>query len=557
MSVVFLSSGPPTVDVQRLRAVAAKHNVTVPQEEEEHYRHLLNGLDATADHIKDLPEYEDPRLKIDPETLPRICPADSRLAGRTVAFKDNVSVGGVPITGGTFPELLSGKSEYPISKIDAVVVSRVLQSGGTVAGTATCEHFSMSPLSFTSASGPVQNPWLPGFTTGGSSSGCAALVAINSVKAWRKRHNLPPIDAELGDGVDMAVGGDQGGSIRIPACYSGIYGLKPTHGLVPYTGVVPLFPMIDHAGPMAASLDDLAALLAVLAGYDGMDPRCTPETPLRQHAPNHLAALDAWRAAKRAAGEWTPTAAGRGLRVGVITESFTVAGLSPAVVAAVRAAVQQFGAVGASVEEVSIPEHLVGPSVWTVATRAGIGAYGLRGAPAPFLAPPVAGVAPPPLDQAAFELLNRHNPAVANMWFNATLMAERDDCHRLVGKAMMHALQLRAAYDRALDGGAFDVLVAPVNPRVGSRHPALEGSVEDKMRPAIGATLNTCQFNVTGHPALSMPAGFADVEEGGGKMPVGMQLVARRFDEASILKAAAAWEEGGLGLDKWDGRLPN
>jgi amidase len=144
-------------------------------------------------------------------------PSDERLAGYSVALKDNVSIAGVPLTAGTFAELFHGKSDYYVPAIDAVVVSRLLQSGVTIAGSATCEHFSMSPLSFTSATGPVQNPWLKGWTTGGSSSGSSALVGVKQVKAWRGRHGLPSADGELGEGVDVAIGGDQGGSIRIPA----------------------------------------------------------------------------------------------------------------------------------------------------------------------------------------------------------------------------------------------------------------------------------------------------------------------------------------------------
>ncbi|KAF2091397.1 amidase signature enzyme [Saccharata proteae CBS 121410] len=583
MSVVFLSTGEPTVDVERLRAIAAKHNVKVPAEEEENYRHLLNGLDATAQQIKDLPEYHDPRLAIDPETLPRSWwkettnplnawshrepptylhnqttithphPTATRLSNLTIAVKDNVSIGGVPLTAGTYASLLSPSPHYPIPTIDAVVVNRILTAGGTITGSATCEHFSMSPLSFTSATGPVLNPWLPSHTTGGSSSGSAALVGVSQVRDWRARHGLPALeDEKLGLGVDMAIGGDQGGSIRIPASYAGVYGLKPTHGLMPYTGIISLFAMIDHAGPMAKSVEDVAALLAVCAGYDGIDPRMTPESPLRENVKDYAALLEAFVEGKKEAGEWTPEKAGKGLRVGVIKESFEVMGLSDEVKSVIEAAIQQFKDVGATVSEVSIPFHLLGPSVWTIATRAGIGSYGLRNAPVPLLNYPMPDVGPPPFNQKAFDILNKHNPAVVNMVFNSTLMNEREDCNALVAKAMMHVHELRAAYDDALKD--FDVLITPVNPRVGSKHPEYGMNVEEKMRPAIGATLNTCQFNVTGHPALSMPAGFGKVPDGEGKMPVGMQLVGKRFDEESIFKAAAAWEVAGCGLDKWDGR---
>ncbi|KAK7533343.1 amidase signature domain-containing protein [Phyllosticta citribraziliensis] len=410
----------------------------------------------------------------------------------------------------------------------------------------------MSPLSFTSYTGPIQNPWAYGYTTGGSSSGCAALVAINQVKEWRKRHGLPSIDEELGEGVDMAIGGDQGGSIRLPSAYTGIYGLKPTHGLVPYSGILSLFPMIDHTGPMASSLEDLATLLGVVAGYDGIDPRCTPETPLRHKVPDYSAQLASFRATKESAGEWTAETAGRGLRIGVITESLAVPSLSPEIFSVVQAAIAQFESTGASVSHISIPEHLLGPSIWTIATRAGIATLGMRNMPPPLLSYPCPDVTPPAFSQSTFDMLDRHNPASANMVFNATLLQERPDGASLASKAMMHVHELRAAYDRALE--EVDVLITPVITRMHSQHPSLDGSVEDKMKPAIGSTLNTCQFNVTGHPALSMPAGWGKAEDGDAKMPVAMQIIGRRFDEESILKAAAAWEVGGLGLDKWDGR---
>ncbi|KAH7095130.1 amidase signature domain-containing protein [Paraphoma chrysanthemicola] len=564
MSVVFLSTGPPTVDVNRLRSVAKTHGVSVDTKEEEHYRHLLNGLDATSAAIDALPAYTDPRLLPDSSTLPRtferiagnaeVNPLNSwshhttivsktslsdRLKDRTVAVKDNVSIAGVPLTGGTFPELLTGKGQYPVPKIDAVVVKRVLEAGGVLKGSANCEHFSMSPLSFTSASGPVHNAWLRGYTTGGSSSGCSAVVAAGQVKAWRKRYTLPPNDEELGESADMAIGGDQGGSIRIPASYAGIYGLKPTHGLVPYTGIISLLPMIDHAGPMTTTLEDNVLLLQVLAGYDGIDPRCTPETPLRNSVPDYTGLLENWKATKSATGDWVPSSAGKGLRVAVIKEGLGVLGLSQEVKSVIEAAAEQFSACGAEVEQVSIPMHTLGPAIWTVISR-------------PFIYA-MPDVTPPKFDQKAFDILNKHNPAVVNMFFNSTFMNEKPDANTALAKAMGHVQELRDAYDMVLKD--FDVLLTPVNPRVGSRHPDLSGDVGAKMEPAIGATLNTCQFNVTGHPALSMPAGWGKAPDGPGMLPVGMQLVAKRFDELSIFKAAAAWECAGKGLDKWNGQL--
>ena len=288
---------------------------------------------------------------------------------------------GVPLTAGTFPSLLSKSGEYPVSSIDAPVVSRVLQAGCVLKGTATCENFSMFALSITAATGAVHNPWLKGYATGGSSSGCSALLGIGDVLDMRKSSRQA-----LGEGVDLAIGGDQGGSIRLvstaspilhhlklpiadslqPAAYAGIYGLKPTHGLVPYTGVCPLHPMLDVCGPMARTIRDTALLLSVMAGYDGIDPRMTPESPLHEDVKDYAGILDAWVATKKARGEWTPTVAAKGIRIGILKEAWEVAGLSSDVATIVRKAADRFESAGAAVEEVSIPFHKEGPAIWCV-----------------------------------------------------------------------------------------------------------------------------------------------------------------------------------------------
>lgn len=144
--------------------------------------------------------------------------ATGPLTGRSVAIKDNVSVAGLPITLGTFPEFVSEDGKFPISEIDAPVVSRVLEAGGTVAGTATCENYSACALSYSAATGPVENPWAKGYATGGSSSGCAALLAATMKKKITKDKDIQAngsTDPEWESGIELAIGGDQGGSIRI------------------------------------------------------------------------------------------------------------------------------------------------------------------------------------------------------------------------------------------------------------------------------------------------------------------------------------------------------
>jgi len=169
------------------------------------------------------------------------------LLGRKVALKDNVCLAGVPMMNGA--STLKGYTP----DIDATVVTRLLDAGATIMGKAHCEYFCLSGGSHTNATGPVHNPHKHGYSAGGSSSGSAALVGAGL--------------------IDMAIGGDQGGSIRMPASFCGCYGMKPTHGLVPYSGIMPIETTIDHTGPMTQNVMDNALMLEVLAGADGLDPR--------------------------------------------------------------------------------------------------------------------------------------------------------------------------------------------------------------------------------------------------------------------------------------------
>ena len=166
----------------------------------------------------------------------------------------------------------------------------------------------------------MHNPYKHGYSAGGSSSGCGALVGAGE--------------------VEMAIGGDQGGSIRMPACWSGCYGMKATHGLVPYTGVMPIEATIDHTGPMTGTVADNALLLEVIAGADGLDPR------------QYNVRVDKYT-----------TGLGRGvagLRIGVVTEGFNWPASEPDVDAKVRKAAERLRSLGAHVEDVSIPMHLDG-----------------------------------------------------------------------------------------------------------------------------------------------------------------------------------------------------
>src|SRR5258706_14568510 len=164
--------------------------------------------------------------------------AEGLLSGKKIAIKDNICVAGVPMMNGS--ALLEGY----VPELDATVVTRILDAGGTIAGKAACEDLCFSGASHTCASGVIRNPHNVAHSAGGSSGGSAALVAAKE--------------------VDMALGGDQGGAIRTPSCWCGAYGLKPTWGLVPTTGSMPISYSVDHCGPICGSTEDVARLLAVI-----------------------------------------------------------------------------------------------------------------------------------------------------------------------------------------------------------------------------------------------------------------------------------------------------
>ena len=227
--------------------------------------------------------------------------ADGPLAGRTVAIKDNIMVAGVPMMNGS--ETLEGF----VPTRDATVVTRLLAAGATITGKAVCEDLCFSGGSHTSRTGPVRNPWDPTRSAGGSRAAAPPLVAAGA--------------------VDLALGGDQGGSVRIPSAYSGTVGHKPTYGLVPYTGAFPIELTLDHLGPITRTVADAALMLGVLAGADGLDPR----QPADVVGDDYAGALDgSVRAADRDRR--------RGLRHPRRVE--------PGVDAAVRAAIEQLRSAG-------------------------------------------------------------------------------------------------------------------------------------------------------------------------------------------------------------------
>lgn len=495
----------PAPDHDALAAIAAGYGLGLSDSAIDEFAPAVTGLLSSWDVVADLYAAEAPvapeRAWSRPDAADNpynawyvtssITESDSGpLAGRTVAVKDNTAVAGIPMTNG------SDTFDGYVPSTDATIVRRLLDAGATIAGKAVCEDLCFAGASITANTGDVENPWAPERSAGGSSGGSAALVA--------------------GGIVDLATGGDQGGSIRMPAANCGLVGHKPTWGLVPYTGAFPIEASVDHVGPITRTVTDAALMLSVIAGADGLDPR----QPTNVTADDYVAAL---------------ALGGTGLRVGVLREGFGLPESEPEVDAAVREAVTALSDAGLSVSEVSVPWHLHGPKIWDVIATEGAtsqmienSGYGLNWK----------GLYDPELMARYGDRWGEDGGRFADT-VKLVLLAGKHGLNTTHGAhyAMARNLapKLAAAYDAAFSG--VDLLVMPTMPMRASVRPGRDAGVLETLGRALEMLANTSPFDVTGHPACSVPAPLVD------GVPVGMMIVGRQFDDAGVLRAAHAYEQ--------------
>jgi amidase len=494
----------PSID--DLRKAAEAFHLTLTPEDLASFRGLTDGVIASYRRLDELVEPKLP-VKYPRSTGYRPEPAQNRynawywrcsikgapagpLAGKKIAIKDNVCVAGIPMMNGT--AVLEGF----VPDIDATIVTRILDAGGEIVGKAVCESLCFSGGSHTSDTGPVQNPRKPGYTTGGSSTGSGAVVAAGE--------------------ADMAIGGDQGGSIRIPASWCGIAGLKPTYSLVPYTGVFPIELTLDHTGPMARTVADVALLLEAIAGKDELDPR---QKEVRTEA-------------------YTQALTGKvdGLRIAIVKEGFGWEGASePDVDKMVEAAAHKFEKGGAKVTTISLPMHRDGIHIWNAIAVEGATMLMVRGNS---MGTNWKGY----YTTSLLDVYARGWQSRANDLSETTKLVVmlgqymQDNYHgRYYAKAQNLGRTLRAAYDSALDEA--DILVMPTLPMKATPIPAPTASREEYVARALEMIPNTCPFDVTGHPALTVPCGDSD------GLPVGMMLIGRHWEDATVLRAGHAFEQ--------------
>jgi len=497
---------PTADDLQRL--AAASHFRLSPEELVD-FQALMPAMFETLDALDAMPAGPIPQKYPDRESGSRPDPASDpfnaiirrcavkgaatgKLAGKRIGIKDNISVAGVPMTCG------SSVMEGYVPAADATLVTRILDAGGTIVAKLNLDNFAFAGAGDTSSFGPTRNPHNPDFLAGGSSGGSGAALYY--------------------DDIDLAIGGDQGGSIRIPSSWCGVVGLKPTHSLVPYTGCIGIDPTFDHAGPMGRTVADVALLLEVIAGQDPDDPRQHGGVKLQPYS--------------QALGKDL-----KGVRIAMVREGFGGPLAEPDVDATVQRALASMQKRGAHVEEVSIPMHREGDRV----------AWGLmaEGAAALFWAHGVGyhfkGAYDGGFGEAFGRLCEERGDQLPPTVKLVSLVGGYLNSHyhgRLYAKAQHIRGTLRAAYDTVL--AKFDAIAMPTTPMKAHRY-------RPNLRPGELITHgwnmlgNTAPFNMTGHPSMNVPCGKSD------GLPVGLMLTGKHFDEMALIRIADAFERDGHG----------
>ena len=516
-----MPTGPRAPSARDVLELAADFGIEMAADEAATYARLMGpGIHAFR-RLEELPERKPPiKYPRTPGTRPKSednpynawywrteieGAAEGPLKGERVAVKDAICVAGVPMMNGS--QMLEGY----VPDIDATIVTRLLDAGAIIAGKTNPEDCCISGSSHTCALGPVRNPHKPTHAAGGSSSGSAAALAA-------------------GD-VDMALGGDQGGSIRHPAAWSGVYGLKPTFGLVPYTGCAMIEMTLDHVGPMANSTAGLARMLSVIAAPDPLDPRqrgVIPTDYVRDYRP----ALE--RGIK-------------GVKIGLLKEGFAQPGFTDlgflaseeVVDEKVMAAARRLESLGAEVSEVSIPMHMIGPYIFRGIILEGLADFMIRGNGA---GTNWSGFYNTTLAEAFARgcraRANDMAPSVRIVLFMGAYL-QRHYHGRYYAKAQNVRHLLTQAYDEALE--RCDLLLMPTVPFRATRLPDPDCSIEEDLIASGTMMGNTCQTDVTGHPSISVPCGMAE------GLPIGMMFTGRHFDDSQVIAAAAAFE----GLGDW------
>jgi aspartyl-tRNA(Asn)/glutamyl-tRNA(Gln) amidotransferase subunit A len=414
------------------------------------------------------------------------------LAGVPIAHKDIFVTRAHPSSAGS--KILAGYR----SPFDATVVARLAAAGAVSLGKLNCDEFAMGSSNENSAFGPVRNPWDTARVPGGSSGGSAAAVAARLLPA--------------------ATGTDTGGSIRQPASFSGITGVKPTYGVCSRWGMVAFASSLDQAGPLARSAEDCALLLSAMSGFDERDSTSAERPPQDFHGQ--------MLQPRSGASAVRPLA---GLRIGLPKEFFPAA-LAADVDGVVRAALAEFETLGATLVDVSLPRTELSIPVYYIIAPAEASSNLSR----------FDGVRYGHRATAYTDLLDMYKKSRAE-GFGAEVKRRIMIGTYVLSHGYYDAYYLQAQKLRRMIADDFqlcfkqcDVIAGPVAPTVAWK---LGAQVDDPVAAYL-ADIFTLPASLAGLPGMSVPAGFGD-----GGMPVGLQLIGNYFREGELLHAAHAFQQ--------------
>jgi aspartyl-tRNA(Asn)/glutamyl-tRNA(Gln) amidotransferase subunit A len=410
-------------------------------------------------------------------------PWSGLMAGVPIAIKSCISTKGIETNCSS--RILEGY----IPPYDATVIEWLKQEGAIIVGKTNMDEFAMGTSTETSYFGPTKNPWDTDRVPGGSSGGSAAAVAAGE--------------------APCALGSDTGGSIRCPASFCGIVGLKPTYGLVSRYGLVSYANSLEQIGPLTLSVEDAALVMEVIAGHDRRD-----STSIKSDG-GYLSGLDDGV---------------EGLVCGVPKEYFGE-GVDPAVEKSVWDAISKLEELGASWKEVSLPHTRYALAAYYIIAMSEASSnlarfdglrYGLRlGADQDW--------------HTTFSEIRAagFGPEVKRRILLGTYALSAGYYGRYYLKALKVRTLIKQDFERSLSAGGADVLVTPTMPfpafRIGER-------IEDPLSLYM-ADVFTVPINLAGVPAISVPCGFAE------GLPIGLQIIGRHFDEKTVFRAAKAYED--------------
>ena len=406
------------------------------------------------------------------------------LAGVPLAIKDNLCTKGVTTT------CASRMLEGFVPPYESTVTGKLWDAGAVLLGKTNLDEFAMGGSTETSAFGPTANPWNLDHVPGGSSGGSAAAVASGGCMA--------------------SLGSDTGGSIRQPASFCGVVGLKPTYGRISRYGLVAFASSLDQVGPFTSNVADAAALLQVMAGHDPRD-----STSLKVPVPDYSADL---------------TKSIKGLKVGLVRECFEQEGLDPEVKASVMAAAEQLQALGAELVDVSCPRFSDGIATYYVIAPSEASAnlarydgvkYGYRAQDADSLAA-----------MTARSRAEGFGSEVQRRILIGTYALSAGYVDAYYKKAQQVRTLIRRDFDAAYQ--SVDVLLTPTAPTPSFR----KGAHADDPLAMYLADLLTIPANLAGLPAISVPCGF-----NAAGLPIGVQLIGNVLEESRLLQVAHQYEQ--------------